>query len=254
MTGKPDPTTWEQFSALDQRRRPAEMHLTYRCDLGCPTCNRACFVQPPVVPDMSLGRFVDTLNQIESLDFVKRLVIIGGEPTLHPEFLTLLKIGHDRGFDQTIWSNGYSSKAKQLLSQVQESGVASIYWATHKERGPQKEFNVKTIFCSPKDCGKPRKEPGCLWLTKGCGYSVDELGITPCPIGGAIEGWVCLQGSRTNSLDDLLDLRWLGASLSRLCKHCGAFMGGMDRHPSVVKVRCTPMSPTWLRAFNLGDA
>ena len=93
------------------RADKAEWHLTYHCDLACTCCNRACFL-PPATPDMTLDDARDFCRQAEELYEVTgwrpRIMIIGGEPTLHRDFLEFVAIalafaGPGR---VEVWSNG----------------------------------------------------------------------------------------------------------------------------------------------------
>lgn len=226
---------------LDQRVRKAEMHLTYKCDLDCPGCNRACFNKHSIPPDMTKQTFVHTLDEIERLGFMKTLVIIGGEPTLHRDCVDFLRIGHDRGFEQHLWSNSYSQLAKDKVATVREEGLARVIEGTHKLNGAMPGFNNPSIFCSPADLGVTRSP--CKWGdgTYGCGYSVDEQGCTPCPIGGMIAHYTARQ-----LLVSLRDLEPIEMH-PELCKHCGAFTKPNDRETT--NVNGTSMTKTWMEIF-----
>ena len=233
----------------NQRDRVAEIHLTYRCDLSCFSCNRAGFVKQIPIPDLTLVRFTDTLDQIERLGFLKRLMIIGGEPTLHPECLDLMRLGESRHFEQAIWSNGYSRHSRAILATIGQERIGGVVRGTQKPKGRQENFSTQTIYCSPIDCGLTRVAP-CKWGTV-CGYSVDELGITVCSIGGPIAHYTCT-GAYTQNLDDLLNPDWVKQSLQLLCRHCGAFLDDeLKDRLETSNVNGTLMTQTWIDAFGL---
>ncbi len=243
----------ELFDKVDQRSRAAEIHLTYRCNLDCPGCNRACFIKKPPIPDLTLSTFTNILDQIEELGFSKRLMIIGGEPTLHPKCLDFLRLAKPRGFEQIIWSNGYSQSSQVVLTTIAEECLGRIIYTTQKPNGCQEPFLTQTIYCSPVDCKRERQPGslGCKWCVLN-GYSVDESGITPCPIGGTVACYVCLAEARTQDLNDLLNPDWVRHSFQLLCHHCGAFLDGrLKKRPEVSSIEGTLMTRTWINGFGL---
>ncbi len=76
-------------------------------------CNRNC---PYCFAEFKLTRrkqesFISMESFLAYLDFLdrssdKRLKLLGGEPTLHPEFTALVDKGLERGFEVTIFTNG----------------------------------------------------------------------------------------------------------------------------------------------------
>lgn len=85
------------------------------CNLSCPYCFAGEYMTRR---DGHTGtHFIDLAEFERKLDFLKRsgikdLRLIGGEPTLHPQFSALVDLGHNRGFHVLIFTNG-------LLSEVQ---------------------------------------------------------------------------------------------------------------------------------------
>ena len=240
---------------LDQRTRKAELHLTYKCDLDCPGCNRGCFNKKNLPPDMTLGTFDNTLNEIEDLGFAKDLVFIGGEPTLHRECIEFMRTGAERGFRQTIWSNSYSSLAKSKIGQIIKEDLATVVTGTHKLNGAATGFSNPYIFCSPVDLGTERVAP-CKWGTgeSGCGYSVDENQCTPCPIGGIIAHF-----STPNTLAPLkflLRAEYMNRVFQDLCGRCGSFLQLDEcwnhvKRSKIENVNGTLMTEFWRKAFQV---
>lgn len=64
----------------------AEIHCTYRCSLSCRFCNRNSFLREAHTIDLSVEDLVEFLNQARDLGYYPGIVLIGGEPTLHPDF------------------------------------------------------------------------------------------------------------------------------------------------------------------------
>jgi len=67
----------------------AEIHCTYRCSLSCRFCNRNSFLREAHTIDLSVEDLVDFLNQARDIGYYPGILIIGGEPTLHPDFETI---------------------------------------------------------------------------------------------------------------------------------------------------------------------
>lgn len=176
-------------------------------------------------------------------------MIIGGEPTLHRECVDFLRIGHSRGFAQSIWSNAYSPLAKTKIGIIREEGTATVVEGTHKLNGAVSGFYNPYIFCSPVDMGVTRNP--CKWGTL-CGYSVDEASCTPCPIGGMIAHYTARQ--TLVPLEQLLNQDYLDTVYQDLCKHCGSFLPGdpcwkKADQSKIVEVNGTKMTKTWMEIF-----
>lgn len=77
-------------------------------------CNRSCdycFAQPVGVGEALSSHFMTRAIFEQALDFVERsgiddIRLLGGEPTLHPEFVGLLELALERGKPIRVFSNG----------------------------------------------------------------------------------------------------------------------------------------------------
>lgn len=241
---------------IDYTQRAAELHLTYRCNLACCACSRACFHKEGHTRDMSEWTFLNTLDKIEKLGFRKELVYIGGEPTLHPQILDFMRIGKSRGFRQHIYSNAYTQKSRDILHRIRIRHLARTIATTEKLSGSVEKFNNPWIFCSAVDMGTSRYRP-CRYGTgkHGAGYSVDELGCTPCCIGGEIAKRMAPEVLQP--IERLKDDKYIKAAFELMCQHCGSFLHH-DRcwkkcdQTGVVNVKGTAMTQTWIKAFKQG--
>lgn len=231
-----------------------ELHLTYRCDLACPSCNRASFVREPPTPDMTLDDARDLFRQARELGWQPNLVlIIGGEPTVHPDFVEFVRLSAEFNDNRVqVWSNAYSPRARQLCEQVRDAGWCSLVPETAKPGGSVLDFPNTDIFVSPADFGLTRTK--CYQhQSEICGISADSRGVSPCAIGGMIDGFLDL-GVRTKRLADLWDPVKVRDLTERLCRHCGhqflVRLPKFQEHMDASQKRMgTPMSPTWVKAF-----
>ena len=228
----------------------AEWHITYRCDLACVHCNRFCYL-PPTTPDMTLDDGRDFIDQAKALDWQPHMRIIGGEPTLHPEFLQFVELAHEyKPGDVSVYSNAYSEDAQRKLEIVQTRGLAAVCEHTKKPNGSIR--HPATDHClAPCDYGAESREP--CWVHAGnrhskCGISVDAAGYAVCANGGAIDGVLQL-GLRTKRLADLFDAEFAGCQTHELCKRCGFFWEQhITRHDDVQLIHGDRMSRTWHEA------
>lgn len=94
--------------------RSVTLTLTYRCNLRCKMCNLwgergFCHEEEEKAStqsDLPLEQFVSVYNQIR--DRSERLLLFGGEPTLHPRFSELLRAMTPGRVRATLETNGLS--------------------------------------------------------------------------------------------------------------------------------------------------
>lgn len=235
----------------------AELHLTYRCDLACINCNRLCEA-PPTTEDMTIDDAASFIYQCKEIEWYPKIILIGGEPTLHNNFWSFVPIVKNLGTEVVLISNQYSDRAKEICKKCREEKILTVcdeHWAPK----PQGSVTFSDgISLSPKDFGLDSCPPGECYAhashdSHDCGISVDHDGYTICPCGGAIDGMLKL-GARTKNLKDLFDREFALEQTCKLCDNCGFYytqrtgQTGWEEHESVKKYRGTPMSPTWYEA------
>ena len=259
--------------ALTPSSNSAELHLTYACDLECSACTRSSFLREPHTAPLTIADVEEFFRQARELDWVPGIVITGGEPTMHPDFLAIvsmaLEFTHSTGKsgDATetaggnhvqVFSNGHRERARRLAEDAERIG-ASICRDTNKLAGSVTGPDmfpgwVDDVFVSPADLGKPLRPPCYQHASQMCGVSVDHDGYSPCSPGGAIDALLGV-GGRTKVLADLFDPERVAAMTAALCKHCGVqgvvqkifAREQVDAQPKRFGV---PMSPTWVKAFD----
>lgn len=200
----------------------AEFHLTYKCNLSCVNCNRMSFLSTPPTDDMTLDDAREFFRQADELNFKPNIVLIGGEPTLHPDFFEFCRITsewlkHDPTRWFQVWSNGYTQESRDKIKYANEKYNASIPSDTHKEKSMI--LGQDDIFVSPADFGMKRD----MCYAHGamiCGMSVDHDGYMPCSIGGMLDGALKL-GLRTKRLADLFDKQKAADITEKMCANCG---------------------------------
>lgn len=233
----------------------AELHITYRCNLQCVNCNRASYLRSEHTPDMTLDDVRVFFQQCRELNWDPDILIIGGEPTMHPDFLDIIALSRafkgPKGLVQ-VWTNG---RDRTLIQHIRDKYQASVPEETFKEKS-RIDFPWDDYCVSPADHGIVRHK---CWQhgSEICGISVDAEGYMPCAVGGMLDGMLKL-GLRTKRLADLFDNDKNAAITQEMCKHCGACMTQLLSGPEKEEwrnfVESQPkrfgafMSPTWLNA------
>ena len=101
----------------------AWVELTRACNLRCPHC----FVEAgaPREVEMSTERILRLLDEWAEMG-VFSVVITGGEPSIHPDFLKIVHHAYNLGFTVAIASNGMPLSEKMLEQIPQDDVIISI--------------------------------------------------------------------------------------------------------------------------------
>ena len=100
-----------------------QLDLTSFCNLSCPNCERS-IGQAPCREYISLEQIEKFVNEsIELKSEWKAISLIGGEPTLHPQFFEVLDIlkrykDINPNCFIIVWTNGYGNKVNKILSSI----------------------------------------------------------------------------------------------------------------------------------------
>jgi hypothetical protein len=233
----------------------ATLNITHRCNLACAGCNRASFLSQPPIPNLTVPQVHAVFDQMDELGIRDRTArLAGGEPTLHPDFAEILKIIVTRSAPDrvvAVFSNQRSAVIRKRLAEAMQPYPGKIVIDGAKPQDVTFEWETRTPFVRPSDVGvKPCPHP-CLWMQGygGCGFGVDALGYTLCPVGGTIDTLLGLN-ARTTTLKQLRDRDFLVWQASQLCSNCGAFM----RYPETMAselglVEGTPVSQSYYEAM-----
>jgi coproporphyrinogen III oxidase-like Fe-S oxidoreductase len=95
----------------------ANLIITGYCNRNCSYCfasgvrNSDSFKKN----EMSLSHFIQNMGLLKNSE-VNELRLLGGEPSLHPEFLSFIRHGLDEGFNIHVFSNGLVRK--DILSEI----------------------------------------------------------------------------------------------------------------------------------------
>jgi len=173
------------------RSRHAEIEINTSCDCLCPCCDR--FVDVAPTSDMTLEQVKHFVRESLELDWEwGRIHVLGGEPTLHPEFLAILeellryRERHPSLLLRVI-SNG-SGKLARYRQWLQEHGI--VLNVESKAGGRRLPPWFCNMWLAPQDQpgavpGEP-VEPCAIFGIEGCGLGITKHGIFLCGAGAAI--------------------------------------------------------------------
>lgn len=244
------PLTW----LLGYQYQPAdnliEIDLTYLCNLHCHNCNRSS-AQAPEATHIALSaiqRFVD--DSIKSGRRWDRIRLLGGEPTLHPDFVAIVAemerylLFHSTAFIEVV-SNGYGSKVKRMLASIPPTICVEN---SSKSGNLQPEFGPFNL--APQDSRWyvfADYRNGCS-IAEVCGIGLTPQGYYPCAIAGGIDRVLQLHRGRQHlpapddEMRDLMDIA---------CRLCGRFHDGHYVPPRLRPPLLTQLtSPSWQRIYH----
>lgn len=189
-----------------------QLEITTACNLACPNCDRACGVAPSkehlTVDDVK--RFV--AESIELKKTWQRIDILGGEPTLHPDLLTIIELVKPITKRVRLTTNGTSDKVKAVLATVPD-------WVWIRNSADEKaEPNFTAFNSAPVDAGiTEAKSCSVPWR---CGIALTPGGYFLCGAGGAVSRVFGLRlGIQELANVSVDSLRQQRAKLCRLCGH-----------------------------------
>jgi MoaA/NifB/PqqE/SkfB family radical SAM enzyme len=110
-----------------------QFFITNRCNNHC----RGCFYSPYLgSEDIPLSEYKKIIqNYREQVPTFKKVNILGGEPTLHPQLFDILSFNQDQGMTTTVYNNGSNLKIFENRPQIKwkvRIGVSGV----HKSEKP----------------------------------------------------------------------------------------------------------------------
>ncbi len=86
----------------------ANLAISNVCNLNCPYCFAAAYMSQTIGtarPFITIEAFTQRLDFLER-SHISQVRLIGGEPTLHPQFTTLVQLARQRGFTILVFTHG----------------------------------------------------------------------------------------------------------------------------------------------------
>lgn len=157
-----------------------ELNITFACNLKCKGCNRLCNLTR-LDGDMTVEqveKFVENLA-FESR-YIDRVKLVGGEPTIHPDFMQICEVlsgAVQRKLIGKIKVNTNAVTQKQFEGKPLPPGVR---W----QKSPPSGKTHRPFLWSPRDLGIESHGP--CKMVRVCGMSLDVQGWLPCSAAIAI--------------------------------------------------------------------
>jgi len=118
---------WEEIVPVP--KNTLQLFITNQCNLRC----RGCFYKHKLNQDeMSFIEYQVYLNTYSQ--FIKKIILLGGEPTLHSELPRMVAYNQDCGFPTTIYTNGYNLKILESLDLTNIKIRVGVYGAYKSEK------------------------------------------------------------------------------------------------------------------------
>ena len=206
-----------------------DIDITYLCNLKCKGCIRSCG-EAPSFECMTVQDIDDFIAEsIRQEKKWERINILGGEPTLHPDFLKIiehLQYGYSDVFNKDvviqIVSNGKTDESRKLCKIVAEKfSNVKINDNSYKE---ENKIDFFTPFCdAPIDDEKFKNADfsKACWVASDSGFGLNKNGYFACPNCAGIDR-VMKSNLGLKSFKDLTDENQK-KQFNAFCKYCGFF-------------------------------
>lgn len=216
--------------------RILEIDLTHKCNVGCMSCNRVC-TRAPTSEMLDLSVLDAHLKDRPGL--YQSLIIIGGEPTEHPEFARAVDLARAyQGATVAVWSHGLTHKARKALEGLPADVGVHITERTAQE--PDKGFEPFNYAPLTVLGDAEPYEQGCNVLTD-CGRCLGPNGkLYVCPCMSAIDRVFKLNIGTSNLTPEVAR-----GQCREACQLCGWYF---RNHPDKVPNTQNPC-PIWQAAL-----
>jgi len=205
-----------------------EIDITYECNLKCLNCNRSS-TQAPTKEAMTMEQIKQFVYESIELGKKWKLInILGGEPTLHENFMEIVTFilqeyieKHSPDTILQITSNGFGKEVIEKLDKLPKHKNLVIDYLSFKE---DRIVSYFTPFNdAPIDRPDGQEKPyhkGC-WVASYCGIGLNHLGYYPCGVAAGIDrifGFNLGIPSLKEVDENIAQL------LDTFCRYCGNFL------------------------------
>jgi len=206
-----------------------ELDITSSCNLSCVDCTRGCDILGSEYKrgNLSLADVKQFIAETENLNHKwKRIKVVGGEPTLHPEVLDIVAVLYEhcrsRGTLLSFHTNSATSKTRQIYKSLQAKFPSLMGFSSPKTLGQTiyPQFFI-TPWINPEDIGEKNAiQKGACWCPTECGMGLSSTGYGIC-CGIHMYVRAYKTDSEIKTLADLFDPDKIVAHIERFCTHCG---------------------------------
>lgn len=231
-------------------RNRIEIDITYRCNLRCVNCNRSINTAPSnqSMTTRQIQQFID--DSVAVGKTWRSIRILGGEPTLHPDFREIISMlrdyraRHNQGCSIEVVSNGHGSAVRAQLDWL----PPDIFIENTAKQG-----NVTPFFRPFSDAPMDDKSydsadyrNGCQVISS-CGIGLGPTGYFQCTVAAGIDRVAGMGIGRSKLPADSDDMH---DQMLATCRLCGRFKDGhfipKDLRPPLLE---QVISPTWKKIY-----
>ncbi len=224
--------------------RRIEIDLTYVCNMRCNDCNRSVTQAPSnmQLTKADIDTFIsDSIVANAEWELVR---LLGGEPTLHPEFFAILdalrayRDAHRPELVIEVISNGHGPRVNAVLEKI-PGDIKLTNTAKLSDDQPIHHAFNRAPCDRPEHAGSDFSN-GCF-VTEYSGTGLTPMGYYHCAVAGGIDR-IFREGLGREALPASDDE--MRAEMAALCRLCGHFTAQLEAVPDEERV-----SPTWKEAY-----
>lgn len=209
-----------------------EIDITYECNLKCINCNRSS-TQSPITGGMAFEQIEMFVRESIAMGKKWKLInLLGGEPSLHKDFLAIVDLilyeyitKHSQSSILQITSNGFGEFVQEQLDKLPHHPNLIIDRASFKDQRVVSYFSPFNDAPIDKQDGEDQEYHKGCWITAYCGIGLNQLGYYPCAVAGGIDRIFQL-GLGLVSLYDVDES--IARQLDTFCRYCGNFSDYAD--------------------------
>ncbi|SFG66330.1 radical SAM protein [Neptunomonas qingdaonensis] len=228
-------------------RHKIEIDITWQCNLKCFDCNRCCGTSP-TGERMSVDQIERFIAESNLNSYKWKIIrLVGGEPTLHPDFPTIVRLlltYRDSFYEKDkpkiiVCTNGYSNKTKKILSELPCEIIID-----NSNKSSENVAHIGHFNMAPIDIRDTSKDDFTLACTNTtyCGMGLTPNGYYHCPVAGSIDrifGKNLGYKKLPEQVDEMDNLK------QEFCKLCGFYdMDDTKVVPSIDNIKLLDSQPT----------
>jgi hypothetical protein len=218
-----------------------EIDVTYHCNLSCFSCDRVCG-QAPSDERMSIEQIKKFVRQsVDNNKKWKRITLLGGEPTGHPDIIEILNIllnykkKHSSETEIQLVSNGCGADVEKVLMKLPK-GI--LIKNSKKSSSLQKEFDAMTVAPADRPVYIMADYGNACDIPHKCGIALTINGYYPCAPAGAIDRVFGFNMGHK----EIIKSAQAQDELKKYCRYCGHFL-------CFNRVNLNYNSKTWQKAL-----
>ena len=170
--------TKPSLSFIDYPSRVSLVVYTMGCDFKCPGCHAKKVADSPGISEQEV---LDFIKNYDNLNWVRGIVICGGEPTIHPDLPSFLRrLKKEAGLEIKLDTNGNNP---EMLSRVIEEGI--VDYIAMDIKGSKEIYSFVT---GVMDIGLEKIEESISRVSKTPAYEFRTT-LWPVNFGGDV-GWM----------------------------------------------------------------